>query len=141
MIMNFWSMTAFYFGSAGRYFGRSKLKQSVNEHQTEVIRKSNRLAQKTKRPSARKSGRSGRASRPEAKVRDSHRRRISGCIQRFARDGKATGEVVGKIRALFKRPEVQQVILGLNSLIGEEKVPEMGNGGLFFLELFYHSST
>jgi signal transduction histidine kinase len=39
--------------------------------------------------------------------------------ERIVRDGKETGEVVGRIRALFKRTRVQHVILDLNALIGE----------------------
>jgi NADPH-dependent 2,4-dienoyl-CoA reductase/sulfur reductase-like enzyme len=50
--------------------------------------------------------------------------------ERIVRDGKAAREVVKKIRALLKRAEVQHVILDLNSLIGEVKVPETSNWGL-----------
>jgi PAS domain S-box-containing protein len=39
--------------------------------------------------------------------------------ERIVRDGKATGEVVGRIRALFKRTPVQHVTLDLNGLIVE----------------------
>jgi PAS domain S-box-containing protein len=39
--------------------------------------------------------------------------------ERIVRDGKATGEVVGRIRALFKRTPVQHVALDLNGLIVE----------------------
>jgi PAS domain S-box-containing protein len=39
--------------------------------------------------------------------------------KRIVRDGKATGEVVGRIRALFKRTPVQHVTLDLNGLIVE----------------------
>jgi PAS domain S-box-containing protein len=39
--------------------------------------------------------------------------------ERIVRDGKETGEVVGRIRALFKRAQVQHVILDLNGLIRE----------------------
>jgi hypothetical protein len=39
--------------------------------------------------------------------------------ERIVRDGKETGEVVARIRALFKRTPVQHVVLDLNSLIHE----------------------
>ena len=39
--------------------------------------------------------------------------------ERIVRDGKETGEVVGRIRALFKRTPVQHVMLDLNGLIVE----------------------
>jgi PAS domain S-box-containing protein len=39
--------------------------------------------------------------------------------ERIVRDGRETGEVVGRIRALFKRTEVLRVSLDLNGLIGE----------------------
>lgn len=39
--------------------------------------------------------------------------------ERIVRDGKATSEVVGRIRALFKRTPVQHVTLDLNGLIVE----------------------
>jgi hypothetical protein len=39
--------------------------------------------------------------------------------ERIVRDGKATGEVVARIRALFKRTKVQHVVLDLNNLINE----------------------
>jgi PAS domain S-box-containing protein len=39
--------------------------------------------------------------------------------ERIVRDGRETGEVVGRIRALFKRTQVQRVTLDLNDLIGE----------------------
>jgi PAS domain S-box-containing protein len=39
--------------------------------------------------------------------------------ERIVRDGKATGEVVARIRALFKQTQVQHVILDLNAIISE----------------------
>jgi PAS domain S-box-containing protein len=39
--------------------------------------------------------------------------------ERIVRDGRETGEVVARIRALFKRTTVQHVVLDLNSLISE----------------------
>src|SRR5262245_18439027 len=39
--------------------------------------------------------------------------------ERIVRDGRETGEVVRRIRALFKRTQVQYVILNLNDLVGE----------------------
>ena len=39
--------------------------------------------------------------------------------ERIVRDGKETGEVVRRIRALFKRTPVQRVMLDLNGLISE----------------------
>ena len=39
--------------------------------------------------------------------------------ERIVRDGKETGEVVARIRALFKRTQVQHMALDLNSLINE----------------------
>jgi signal transduction histidine kinase len=39
--------------------------------------------------------------------------------ERIVRDGKETGEVVGRIRALFKRTQGQHVMLDLNGLINE----------------------
>jgi PAS domain S-box-containing protein len=39
--------------------------------------------------------------------------------ERIVRDGRETGEVVARIRALFKRTKVQHVILDLNALISE----------------------
>jgi C4-dicarboxylate-specific signal transduction histidine kinase len=39
--------------------------------------------------------------------------------ERIVRDGKETGEVVARIRALFRRTQVQHVTLDLNGLINE----------------------
>jgi len=39
--------------------------------------------------------------------------------ERIVRDGKETGEVVARIRALFKRTPAQHIVLDLNSLIRE----------------------
>ena len=46
-------------------------------------------------------------------------RKAREAAERIVRDGKETGEVIGRIRALFKRTQVQHVILDLNCLIGE----------------------
>jgi len=39
--------------------------------------------------------------------------------ERIVRDGKETGEVVARVRALFKQTKVQHVVLDLNALISE----------------------